>query len=488
MLLDPALNSLETAAPVTARRGAKSFMAAAIWTQICALLRYVLLARLLGPEQLGLAATLILTASFFDLISDIGGDRYLVQDKDGDEPRVQGLVQLAYVVRGFAIAAAMEIFAWPMAAYMRAPALGPAIAIFGVSPLINGFRHLDLRRTQRKSDFRIESTSSLTSEAVGLVVTVTAALLTHNFTAVLWGLITRSFVYVLVTHLMSKRPYALGYSRLDAPRLARFSAPLMLNGLMIFLGGQGDRVLVGGRVGFAGLGHYSAVILLIFYPSAVVEKVSHALYLPMIAAARGEPVERARICGVLASRSMLLAVGMSAGFAIVAPFVVTVLYGSRFSLSPLVVALIGILQASRFLTVWPTTVALAMGRSTIVLANNLLRLVAWPAALAGFVVSPNLVGIVAGFIFGEIVAFAVALIMLNRSEQMPPWAGFGRFGVFIAVSLVTLVWTWCIAHPSALAIAGLAAVTFALGAWLVRSEFATLREAVLMVRRVAIRR
>jgi hypothetical protein len=247
-------------------------------------------------------------------------------------------------------------------------------------------------------------------------------------------------------------------------------------------------VLVGGRVGFAGLGHYSAVILLVFYPSAVVQKYAHAIYMPMIAAARNAPAERARVGGRLASQTVLLSLGMSIGFAIVAPFVVALLYGSRFSLSPLTVALIGILQASRFLTVWPTTAALATGRSTIVLANNLLRLVAWPAAFAGFALSPDLVGVVAGFIFGELVAFAVALVMLNRSERTNAWGGFDRLAMFLVASLTTVAWTFVVARPSALAVGALAAVSISLVVWIVRAEFAALQEAVLMVRRVALRR
>ena len=48
-------------------------------------MRYVILARLLGPEQLGLAATLLLTAQFFESLSDTGANRFIVQDARGDQ-------------------------------------------------------------------------------------------------------------------------------------------------------------------------------------------------------------------------------------------------------------------------------------------------------------------------------------------------------------------------------------------------------------------
>jgi O-antigen/teichoic acid export membrane protein len=471
--------------PGIRRRGAKSYLASGVWSQICALLRYVLLARLLGPEQLGLAATLILTASFFDLVSDIGGDRFLIQDANGDSPRIQAMVQLALVGRGVAIAIGMGLCAWPVAAFYNAPSLGPALVIFGLAPLIMGFMHLDLRRIQRESDFRSESLCLFFADTTSLVCSVLAAWLTHSFTSVLYGFILRNLIWVICSHVIAARPYQLGYCRQDAGRLARFSAPLMLNGLILFLGGQGDRVLVSRRVGIAALGHYSAVILLIFYPAAVIQKYAHAIYLPLIASERSHP-SRGRSADVLASQTLLLALGMSIGFALVAPFAVSLLYGRAFALPVSTVALIGFLQASRFLSVWPTTVALAQGRSIILLTNNVVRLVAWPAAWTWGYIDGSLAAIVAGFLLGELIAFAVAVLMLNRSQGVALFRGFGRFAGFIGTNIVVLGWTqpglplWVILILSAL--------TAVVGGIIVRSEFTTIRGSFLMGQRILLRR
>src|SRR3546814_13879063 len=72
--------------------------------QICALARYTILARLLGPEQLGLAAILILTAQFFDSVTDSGSDRFLVQDHAGSVPALLRLTHLVSLGRGLLIA------------------------------------------------------------------------------------------------------------------------------------------------------------------------------------------------------------------------------------------------------------------------------------------------------------------------------------------------------------------------------------------------
>ena len=462
----------------SARRGAGLFFAASGLSQVAALLRYVALARLLGPEQLGLAATLVVTGAFFDMISDTGSDRFLIQDRDGDTSAVQKLVHLVYVGRGLLIAFLLVALANPVAAFYKAPRLADGLMILAVSPLILGFLHLDIRRWQRRQDFRGEAICMMTSEAAGLMATVTAAWITHDFTAILYGLITRSVVMVLVSHLQAERRYVLGYVREHAPRLRRFSAPLILTGLMLFIGSQGDRPIVARTLGFKALGLYSAVLLLVYYPAAVLMNYIHVLYVPMIAARRDDSAGRNDVSDRLGGQTLLLALAMSAGFAVVAPLAVPFLYGARYAEAPVIIALIGILQTTRFLIVWPTTVALGLGRSRTVLASNTARLLAFPGAFAGVWLVGGLPGLVAGFTLGELASIIVALILLNRNTERPFWTGFDRFAAFIVGSAVII--GGAVAYERAsLIMAGLDAVAaIAVAIWVAGREAATLRNAV----------
>ena len=234
------------------RQGGRLYFFASLVAQASALLRYVVLARLLGPEQLGLAAALNVTAAFFELISDTGGDRFLIQDRHGETAQVQKLVQLVYVGRGLLVAASLVIFAVPIANFSNTPQLAKGLALIALSPLISGFFHLNVRRAQRGHDFRSEAICMIASESAGLVATVIGAWVTRDFTAVVYGVITRAIVVVLASHIQAKRPYRLGWDSEHAPRLARFAAPLMLNGLMIFIASQSDRVFVGSQLGVEG--------------------------------------------------------------------------------------------------------------------------------------------------------------------------------------------------------------------------------------------
>ncbi len=474
------------------RRGGGLYFIASLVAQIAALVRYVTLARLLGPEQLGLAATLVVTGSFFDLISDTGSDRFLIQDRHGDREDVQALVQFAWVVRGVVIALCLVTLAVPIANFYKTPKLAAGLACLAISPFILGFTHLDFRRLQRTQNFRPEAVRSLASELVSLVVTAVAAWLTHSFVAILFGLISRSAVLVLTSHLGAERRYKLAWSPEHGPRLANFAMPLMLSGLMLFIGSQGDRVVVARQIGIAALGQYSAVMLLIFYPSAILLRYMHAIYLPMVAAGRDDFAERNRISEKLGGETMLLGVAMAVGFALVAPPLVTILYGARYSQAWLLVGLIGILGATRFLINWPTTVALSLGRSRTVLVSNVMRLFVFPGAYAGYWLFGGLTGVVSGFIAGELISIAASLALLNRNMSRPLWAEFDRFAMFMLFGAAIVGWNWVAQHYSLPLCAGLTIGSVALTGWFVMREWRTLVSAVAtaqsLVRSIAERR
>jgi O-antigen/teichoic acid export membrane protein len=467
------------------RRGGGLYFGAALVSQACALMRYIVLARLLGPEQLGIAATLIVTSSFFDLISDMGADRFIVQDRDGGSPQIQGLVQLASVGRGFTVALLLVICAIPIAYFYNTPQLAGGLAALALSPLIVGFLHFDNRRLQREHDFRPEAISTAVAEIAGFSATVVAALMTRNFTAVIYGVVTRSAFVVITSHLQAKRPYRLMWDRLNAPRLLRFSAPLMLNGLVIFVSSQGDRVIVGNQLGVKALGYYSAVLLLIYYPAGLLARYLITIGIPIIASHRDHPIERQRAIDSIGGQTLLLTIAMAVGFALVAPTLIPVFFGGRFAQSALLVGLIGCLQATRFLINWPTIVALASARSTTVLISNLAHGFAFAGALIGLWLYGGLVALVCGFTIGEIVTVAIAIMLVNRNTDRKIFDRFDRlvvcimtFGLIIASNLVLSGRIWWAAPILLLAWAGVAI-------WLARREAAVIDGFVAMGRRVA---
>jgi O-antigen/teichoic acid export membrane protein len=198
----------------------------------------------------------------------------------------------------------------------------------------------------------------------------------------------------------------------------------------------------------------------------------------MVAAERDHPERRLEVIERLGGQTLLLALGMCVGFALVAPRAVPLLYGHRYAQGALLVGLIGMLQSTRFLINWPTTVNLSLGRSRAVLASNVARFLAYPGAFVGVRLLGGLRGMVAGFAAGEMMSIVIAVMLMNRSADRPWFAGFDRLATFVLACGAVVLWNLALARGSLIMEAALLLGSLALLAWVGRREADVLTQAM----------
>lgn len=410
--------------------GRKIYLVALALAQAAAFIRSIVLARFLGPEQVGLAAVIVVTAQFFDSVTDTGNDRFLIQDPSGDAPRALSLIHLVGVMKGATIAALLVMLARPIALFMRVPEVSSALQVLALVPLISGFTNFDFRVSQRHHHFGGEAKVLFSSELCGLIATVVAAIILRHFTAVLYGLTARSLAAVLVSQIVARRPYKLQYSREFARRLWRFGAPLMINGLLLFAATQSDRVIISRSLGPADLGRYSVLLLLGVYPSATIMKFAATLFLPQITPREPDGEVARAAADRLESISVVLSLAMAVGFSWFIPLVLPLVFGPAFRATDILVTLVGLIVSWRMMKTAPTTIAIAAGRTEIVLANNVCRLSGILAAVLGLQLIGGLEGVAIGLIVGEIIANTIATLLLNWKLGWEPLHGSGRYALF----------------------------------------------------------
>src|SRR3546814_5524182 len=73
------------------------------------------------------------------------------------------------------------------------------------------------------------------------------------------------------------------------------------------------------------------------------------------------------------------------------------------------------------------------------MVNNAVRMLAFPAAIAGLILIGGIEGIVSGFLLAEWLAFLTGLTMTNRAQRRPLWHGVGRFLFFLTGSALLLL-------------------------------------------------
>ena len=406
------------------------YLSALIVAQFAALIRYVILARLLGPEQLGIAVIIVLTAQVLDSITDAGADRFLIQDEEGDSPAALGMIHSVAIGRGILVALLLQVLAGPVASFFRVEGLAGALRAFAIVPLIGGFTNFHFRLQQRHHDFFPEAMLRIWSEIAGLAGTAIAAYVVRDYTAILYGLSARALVAALTSQYLAGGNYRFSYSRTLARRLARFSGPLVVSGIVMFIGSQSDRFVIGNTLGTTVLGQYSGVFLLIMYPSAMAQRFLSGTLLPKVSRAE----DRTQAMRELESIAVLVSTLMLCGFVVVAPIAIPLLYGNAFKVSLVVIGLIGVLQSIRFLRFWPALEGLATGSTATVMASNVVRVASLPIAVVAASFGRDLRWILLSYIAGELVALFVGLAGMNRVTGRKPTWGFASSLLFSALA------------------------------------------------------
>lgn len=388
--------------------------------QALALIRNIIIARLLAPEYFGIAATLAMASSLLESISHVASDRLIVQSRDGAEPRLLATAHCVQAIRGLVLAVVAALAAWPLARYFNATEHYHAYLAVASVPVVRGLAHLGINVQQRSLRFGPTVTSELAGHvcALTLAVSLTPALRTPM--AMAWVLIGQAAAQTLVTFLVTGQPYrwALDASALRA--LLSFGWPLMLNGAVMFFIMEGDRFIVGPFYGATALGWIGAALVLSVAPSAALVRVVAGIGLPILARNRGVPGMFASNVALLFGLTAAAAGAVGVGFTIAAPYLATSLYGEAFAEAGPLIAVYGAVQSLRLLRVPSALVAMSLGDTRNTLVANLVRLLGLPAAYLLALQGAPLIAIPIAALVAELLAGLVSAWLLLRQYRISP--------------------------------------------------------------------
>lgn len=386
--------------------------------QAVSLLRNLLVARLLGPAEFGLAALLVLIITFMEAAFDLAFDKLLVQAPDGDDPQLQASAQAMSIARG-AVQALLLFVGAPIAVTgLGASGAAEACQWLALVPLINGFIHLDCKRRQRFYDVRGDVGAGLAGEIISICTAIILAWSLHSFVAMLWALIARAAGTVITSHLVAERPYQIRLLASYRARLLHFGAPLMLNGMVIFAGSQVDRLMVATHFGKAELGIYSVAVLCLSAPMTVLARIISTATLPFLAKAAPQSPAFTQRYTLLTLLMAVVALLFALPFMTVGSDIIRLCFGQRYVIAPIVLMLLATGTACRIQRFAPTVGALATARTLDVMMQNIVRAIAIPLVLLAAWLDMGIAGFAAGVAIGEAAALYYGMIAYNRSAEL----------------------------------------------------------------------
>ncbi len=379
-------------------------------TSLMLLVRNLLVARLIPVTDYGIAATFAIAMAAVEMASALGLQQQIVQARDGDDPRFQAALQGFQVLRGALAAAALFFLATPLAGFLGVPEVAWAYQLLACVPLLNALQHFDIHRLNREMVFAPVVLTGAVPALVSLILVWPLAAWLQDYRVMLWAIIAQAVLMTLFSHLTARRRYALVWDRAVMGESLRFGWPLLVNGLLLFVVFQGDKLIIGRVMGMEVLALFAMGVTLTLTPSLVMAKSAQNFLLPQLSQA-ADPTDLAR---VTLETGILMAVVLTCGLVLCGPWLIDLILGAKYAdLTPLLLWF-ALLQALRVLKAGPAIVAMAAGETSNAMWANLVRIavlpLVWWLAVAGMKLE-LLIGV---GILGEALGYGVALGLLMR--------------------------------------------------------------------------
>ena len=399
-------------------------LSAQVVTQVTRLVVAILLARLMSPFEFGVAGLALVFAPLAYTFTDLGA--VLVQQREQTEDDRSTAFWMSIVIGIFLTLAGFAAAA-PIARFYGEPQVEGLFMVLSGTFVITAAATTQSALLQRALAFRRIEIANMISVLGASVVGVTVALLGGGAWAIVLQLVANSVLYlVLLWHASPWRP-TRRFSFASVRALWSFTASNLGANLLHYFERNTDNLLIGRFLGPTSLGVYSIAYNLMLYPVTRFAAPIHQVMFPLLSRVQDDDARVVRIWLRVTRIVAVVVAPMMVGLMVVAPELVDVLLGSKWSAAVPVIqilALAGLVYAVRIPS---TSVLLAKGQagtlfhfsllSAVVLVTGFALTVSWGVnavamsfAAAFVAMTPLLVWLAARTVGGSFRAYAANLV------------------------------------------------------------------------------
>ena len=381
------------------------------------LLRNLLVARLLPVADYGIAATFAMIMAVVEMASAFGLQQQIIQSKDGDDPRFQAALQGFQLMRGVISGAVLFAIAAPVARFMGIPEVTGAYQILALAPVVKALAHLDIHRLNRGLRYGPLLLAGALPPLLSLLATWPLALWLGDWRVMLWAVLLQVAVGTLASHLLAERPWRIAYDPAIYRGSLKFGWPLLINGVLLFLVFQGDKLIVGRELGMSDLAIFSMGMTLMLTPGLVFSRSLQSFFLPRLSAAKGAQFNGLALAA--SELSLLFGTALVVASALLGGLFVDLVLGEKYApLTPLLVWL-AVVQSLRGMKSGTAVAALAQAQTGNAMLANLLRVAVLPLAWVLLAGGGDLRGLLVLALLGELAGVVLALWLQSRRQGVP---------------------------------------------------------------------
>jgi O-antigen/teichoic acid export membrane protein len=398
----------------------------------------LILARLLTPEQFGIAAEVLVISSLVIVFADLAFGAALIQRKEISDLDTSTAFWactafgLVFTLLGMALAG-------PVARFYHEPDVEPLFRVMSLIFITTSLSTVQESLLNRSLSFKVLETRMMVATVGGAVVGITAAALGAGAWAIILQGLSLSVFSTLLLWAMSPWRPGFRFSWTSLKSMAGFSTYIFGHRLLYYLHRNSDNLLIGRYVGAASLGAYAIAYNVILVPFSRIAAPIQDVVFPAFSRIQDDREKIAegwiRITRVVSAVTVPSLVGL----AIVAGDFVDLVLGSKWHDATTVIqvlAWVGILQSLQSLN---TGILEALGHARAIFRWTVVFFV---AHITAFVVGLHwgIVGVAVGYAVSTTLIEPSYLVLTSRAVGISPWRFLEALsGVFEASALMGLI-------------------------------------------------
>lgn len=226
-----------------------------IATQFIALVKNIIIARILSPDDFGLFGIALIALSLFDVFSQTGFDAALIQKKEN----IEEYLDTAFVVNIFrgVILFVLLFFAAPyVGIFFENTLVTPIVRIISFTFLINGLINPGTIYFIRELDFKKQFYWDMSRTITDIVVSLSIIFLLRNVWVLVIASISSYLTRAVVSYLIHSFRPKFRFKKEYASSLFKFGKWVLASSILVYLVTQGDDAFVGKVLGVTWLGFY----------------------------------------------------------------------------------------------------------------------------------------------------------------------------------------------------------------------------------------
>lgn len=396
--------------------------------------RNILIANYISVEDYGIAMTFAITMSLIEMAFNLAVDVYVVKARNGDEPITLSVLHTVLAIRGMVNGALLYLLSPVIANLFQAPELTWAYQTMAVLSVLRGLFHLDMFRQQRHGAFRWKVIVEISAYGLSFVAAWGFAVYWGDFRAMLGALFVQWTTFLVLSHIVAKRPYRMAWNKEVFRELFTFGWPLLLNGWLTYPVVNGDRIIVGALMGPEVLGWFSAAFMLTQTPSLLLAGAQRTLFLPQVSKEDNAQAHRVSL-----EIALFLGLAFAIGTTIAGPALLTLLFGERYTAAVPAVLWLGVMFGVRIARNGLVTNTIGLGETKIVLQATAIRCAALPFAYILLSMNGSIAQLLILLVVAELIALLAHLWLIRRhvTQIMAPMAVSGIVGLLTLVVIQT---------------------------------------------------